>query len=59
MLMESIACAGPFIAFDARGIPDYSKPDCEIVSAKAKGSFVVTIKRLCNRLDEGTLDHSR
>ena len=54
-----MACAVPFVAFDVGGIPDYANPDCEIVSAKENGSFVAAIKRICSRLNQGTLDHER
>ena len=59
VLLESMACAVPFVAYGVGGIPDYTNPDSEIVSPDDPDSFVEAVERTIRRLDEGTLDHER
>jgi glycosyltransferase involved in cell wall biosynthesis len=59
VLLESMACGVPFVAFDVGGIPDYANPDCHIVPRQTPEAFLPSVKRLVELMDRGEIDRER
>ncbi len=59
VLLESMACGVPFVAFDAGGIADYANPDCAICPTRQPESFVPRVREWLERLSEGQVDRAR
>ncbi len=59
VLLESMACGVPFVAFGAGGIPDYANSDCNIVPVTDLNAFVPSVKELVERMALGNVDRER
>ena len=59
VLLESIACGVPFVAFGVGGIPDYRNDDCEVVVPDGAEAFLAAVNRMALRLDRGEVDQGR
>ncbi len=59
VLLESMACGVPFVAFGAGGIPDYANSDCNIVPVTGLNAFVPSVKELLVRIALGNVDRDR
>ncbi len=59
VLLESMACGVPFVAFSAGGIRDYDNPDCQIVPMQSAEAFISGVKLLVERMAFGDVDSAR
>jgi len=59
VLLESMACGVPFVAYGVGGIPDYANPDCIIVNPSSTDAFLLSIQALVTRLSRGEVDQER
>lgn len=60
VLLESMACGVPFVAYGVGGIPDYAtdNPDVRVVPTEAE-QFIGAVREQAERLQRGEIDHAR
>lgn len=58
VLLESMACGVPFVAYGVGGIPDYDNPNVLIVPPQSN-EFVSSIKSMASKLSQGQIDQKQ
>ena len=59
VLLESMACAVPFVAYGVGGIPDYTNPDCEVLEPNSPDAFIEGVQRIALKLSAWKIDRTR
>jgi glycosyltransferase involved in cell wall biosynthesis len=60
VLLESMACGVPFVAYGVGGIPDYGRDNLDVIVVPPESNtFIEHVRRMADKLAAGQLDQSR